>query len=73
MNDEEILKIVIMQMLEHNRIHIGKYAQWGQYAKTNQLVELSALLGEAKHLVESENGALRKILDHLTSIDNVNS
>jgi hypothetical protein len=52
-------------MLEHNNNHIEQYARWGQFAKTNRLVEASALLDEAKHLVESENGALRKVLDQL--------
>ncbi len=73
MNEKEILKIVIMQMLEHNNVHIEKYARWGQFAKTNQLVDAGAFLDQAKHCTESENGALRKVLDHLTPIDNVNS
>jgi hypothetical protein len=54
-----------MQMVEHNDIHLKEYEHWAHFAKTNQLVDASALLGEARHLVESENGALRKVLDHL--------
>jgi len=73
MNDKEILKIVIMQMLEHNKNHRERYEKWAGVATTKQLIDVGTLLSEAKYFVESENGILRKVLDHLTSIDNVNS
>jgi hypothetical protein len=73
MDDRERLKIVIMQILEHNDVHLKEYEKWTRFAETNHLTDAGVLLGKAKHLVESENGVLQKVLDHLTSIDRVNS
>jgi hypothetical protein len=69
MNEKEILKIVIMQMLEHNNGHIEKYARWGQFAKTNQLVDASALLEEARKYSDSLSAVLKKALNHLSLLN----
>ncbi len=33
MDNRERLKIVIMQMLEHNETHVEKYEKWADFAK----------------------------------------
>jgi len=43
MNDKEILKIVIMQMLEHNKIHRERYEKWAGVATTKQLIDVGTL------------------------------
>ena len=73
MDDKERLRIVIRQMMEHNNVHLKEYERWARFAETNHMTDAGAFLDQAKHCTESENGALRKVLDHLTSIDNVNS
>jgi hypothetical protein len=73
MDDKERLRIVIRQMLEHNDVHLKEYEKWARFAETNHMTDAGTLLDKAKHLVESENGVLQRALDHLTSIDRVNS
>jgi hypothetical protein len=68
MDDKERLRIVIMQMLEHNDVHLKEYEKWARFAETNHMTDAGALLDEAKHCAKSENGALRKALDHIASI-----
>lgn len=72
MDDRERLKIVIMQMLEHNEIHRERYEKWVQFAKTNRLDDVAAILDEAKQCAESENSALQKALEYFASTDNIN-
>ena len=33
MDDRERLNIVIMQMVEHNKVHVENYAKWARFAK----------------------------------------
>jgi hypothetical protein len=68
MDDRERLKIVIMQMLEHNESHIEKYGKWARFAERNHMTDAGAFLDEAKYCATLENGALRKALDHIASI-----
>lgn len=64
MDDREILNIVIMQMLEHNKIQLENYEKWGEFAKANQLAETGALLDEAKKFTKNISAILRKNLNH---------
>lgn len=66
MDNRERLKIVIMQMLEHNETHVEKYEKWADFAKTNQLADAGALLNEAKKFTKNISAILRKNLNHLT-------
>jgi len=66
MDDRERLKIVIMQMLEHNEVHFEKYEKWTRFAKANQLDDAGALLDEAEKLTANANAALRQSLNHLS-------
>jgi len=72
MDDRERLKIVIMQMLEHNETHIEKYEKWVSLATKNRLDDVAAFLDKAKQCAESEKDALRKALEHISSSANVN-
>lgn len=66
MNDEERLKIVIKQMLEHNRILVRDYEKWALFAKAGQLVDTASYLVEAKNLTSNVNAALKQGLRHLS-------
>ncbi len=65
MDNRERLKIVIMQMLEHNETHVEKYEKWADFAKTNQLADEGALIDEAKKFTKNISAILRKKLNHL--------
>lgn len=66
MDDRERLKIVIMQMVEHNEVHLEKYGKWAHFAKVNQLVDAGALLDEAGKLTAHVGITLRQCLNHLS-------
>jgi hypothetical protein len=66
MDDRERLKIVIMQMVEHNEVHFKKYEKWAHFAKTNQLDDIGALLDEGGKLTAHVNAFLRQSLNHLS-------
>jgi hypothetical protein len=48
MDDRERLKIVIMQLLEHDKTHLQEYEKWAGFVKANQLATTGALLDDAK-------------------------
>ncbi len=64
MDNRERLKIVIMQMLEHNETDVEKYEKWADFAKANQLADAGALFDEAKKLTKNISAILRKNLNH---------
>jgi FixJ family two-component response regulator len=66
MDDRERLKIVIMQMVEHNGAHLEKYGKWAHFAKVNQLVEAGVLLDEVGKLTAHVGITLRQCLNHLS-------
>jgi len=66
MDDRERLRIVIMQMVEHNEIHLEKYGKWAHFAKMNQLVDTGALLDEVAKLTARVGITLRQCLNHLS-------
>jgi hypothetical protein len=66
MNDKEILKIVIMQMLEHNDVHLKEYEKWAHFAETSQMTDTGTLLYKAGKYAESASAALRQTLNHLS-------
>jgi hypothetical protein len=66
MDDRERLKIVIMQMVEHNEVHLEKYGKWAHFAKTNQLDGAGALLDEVEKLAAHVGIILRQCLSHLS-------
>lgn len=63
MDDKERLRIVIMQMLEHNDVHLKEYEKWARFANVNQMGDVSGLLNEAQKQVETAQSALQKALD----------
>jgi hypothetical protein len=66
MDDRERLKIVIMQILEHNNVHIEKYAKWANFANDSNLGDIGSLLNEAKKQVETTQAVLQKTLSLVT-------
>ncbi len=66
MDDKERLRIVIMQMLEHNDVHLKEYEKWARFAETNHMTDAGALLDEAGKYVESASVLLRQTLNHLS-------
>ena len=66
MDDRERLNIVIMQMVEHNKVHVENYAKWARFAKTNQLDGAGALLDEVEKLAAHVGITLRRCLSHLS-------
>ncbi|MBP1745560.1 MAG: hypothetical protein H6Q54_175 [Deltaproteobacteria bacterium] len=66
MDDRERLNIVIMQMVEHNKVHVENYAKWARFAKINQLDGAGALLDEVEKLAAHVGITLRRCLSHLS-------
>lgn len=73
MNARERLKIVIMQMVEHNKVHLESYEKWARFAKENQLADIGALLDESGKHAASASTALRQSLSHLSLPGSVGS
>jgi hypothetical protein len=66
MDDRERLRIVIMQMLEHNETHLEQYEKWTHFAETNRMTDAGVLLGKAGEYAEAVNTVLRQTLNHLS-------
>ena len=66
MDDKERLRIVIMQMLEHNDVHLKEYEKWARFAETNHMTDAGTLLDEAGKYAESASAVLRQTLNHLS-------
>jgi hypothetical protein len=66
MDDKERMRIVIMQMLEHNDVHLKEYEKWARFAETNHMIDAGTLLDEAGKYAESASAVLRQTLNHLS-------
>jgi|GEM_PF-3408168 len=66
MDDKERLRIVIMQMLEHNDVHLKEYEKWARFAETNHMTDAGALLDKAGKYTESASALLRQTLNHVS-------
>jgi len=66
MDDKERLQIVVMQMLEHNNVHLKEYEKWARFAETNHMTDAGALLDKAGEYTESASAVLRQTLNHLS-------
>jgi hypothetical protein len=66
MDDKERLRIVIMQMLEHNDVHLKEYEKWARFAETNHMTGAGTLLDKAGKYAESASAVLRQTLNHLS-------
>jgi hypothetical protein len=66
MDDKERLRIVIMQMLEHNDVHLKEYEKWARFAETSQMTDAGNLLDKAGKYAESASAVLRQTLNHLS-------
>lgn len=73
MDDRERLKIVIMQMIEHNKIHLEKYEKWAGFAKAHQLVDAGIFLDDAGKLSVNVNIALEQTLNYLLLQNHANT
>jgi len=63
MDDKERLKIVILQMLEHNKVHIEKYEKWARVADTKQMKAVAAFINKASKLSKSGQEVLHQALN----------
>ena len=59
MDDKERLRIVIMQMLEHNDVHLKEYEKWARFAETNHMTDAGGLLDKAGKYAEFSKCCLK--------------